>query len=117
MEREDFFADYLLPTLLVVFVVATVFFSWGASAQTRQDAFSADNVKGDTALLSRLPDGGCEVRWCGTLTSDDGGTSERACAQRELKGAGNRNQCLAAINLGAGPLGVAFRVQVDGGAP
>lgn len=87
-------------------------------AQTRRDDFTPGNAVTTQAQLEPLPDGGCAVRGCGELVSDDGGTTLRACTQQfELQTAPNRSRCAALLDTVTPRVLNALRFNVDGGAP
>lgn len=87
-------------------------------AQTRTDTFDASRVTVDTLQLSALPDGGCQARWCGSLTSSEGTHTLRECTDPlELRGAAARATCRQQLEAGAKPVTAAMRFAVDGGAP
>lgn len=88
-----------------------------APAQTRQDTYNAASLEVEEAVLTRLPDGGCAARWCGSVTSTDGGNRLNACsAPRELSVGANRTACLNALDLGAPRVRQALKFQADAGS-
>lgn len=93
-------------------------FAWSGSAQTRRDDFDPADIVQTEATLLPLSDGGCSIRWCGEVTSGDGGVTLRACPDAvELTKTANRNTCLNALQLGEGKVLRALRFAVDAGAP
>lgn len=90
-----------------------------AEAQSRRrDDFTPANVTITSTQLDALADGGCVVRWCGEIASDDGGARLRACTDGvELKNGPNRARCGALIAAGESRVLREMRFAVDGGVP
>lgn len=88
-----------------------------APAQSRSDTFNASDVNVNEATLTELADGGCSVRWCGSVTSTDGGTKLSGCTTpRELSNGANRTQCLNSLALGENRLANEMKFPVDAGS-
>ena len=76
------------------------------------------NLKIEEIILNPLPDGGCAVRWGGSVTSSDGGDVLTGVTQTiEFKAAINQSRCDALKQAGEGRLAKALRLQEDGGVP
>lgn len=105
-------------TITISILVALGTVAAMAQAQSRADAFDAQRVEVTSTVLDPLPDGGCAARWCGLLTSDDGGTTLRACTELvELRSATNQNRCAGLAAAGVPRIQRELRFPVDGGAP
>lgn len=103
-----FFAGCLL---LIVYAAA-------ALAQTRTDDYDGAAVDVTVVQLWPLPDGGCQARACGQVTSADGGTTSRECTDAfDVRAAVNQNRCNALRDAFAGRVQRSLRFDVDAGAP
>lgn len=108
-----------MKKILVVVAAAGLFFgALEASAQTRSDSFNAAAVEIDEIVLRPLADGGCEARWCGGVSSEDGGVRVATCTDDvSLKATVNVNRCAGLASAGANRVSRALRFEVDAGAP
>lgn len=99
---------------LIVSIAALTLFG-----QTRTDTFDAQTITITEMVLTPRPDGGCAARWCGEVTSADGGVELSACTDGvELKGATNQNRCAQLGAAGVNRVGRALRFDtLDAGAP
>lgn len=88
----------------------------GAIAQTRTDDFDGAAVRVEVVQAWPLADGGCQARWCGSITSADGGATQYECTDPvDLKATVNVNRCNGLANAGTNRVLKALRFDVDGG--
>lgn len=99
------------------FACAWLVFALDVSAQSRRDEYDPSAALVTSTSLDLLRDGGCSVRWCVEVPSQDGGYRLRGCEDRELVNATNRARCSAIIAAGAPIVLRSLRFNVDGGAP
>lgn len=87
-------------------------------AQTKTATYDVSNVRVTAVALGPLADGGCAARWCGyVVSSEDGGSAERACtAQREFGQAANQNRCAQLAAAGVNRLARELDLDVDAGS-
>lgn len=89
-----------------------------AFAQSRTEEYRAVDVTVQEIVLTPLVDGGCVVRWSGSVTSTDGGSTVAvSTTSADLRTPAMQARCLALAQAGEGRLAVALRLQPDGGAP
>lgn len=102
-----------MKKIALIVLVATF-----AYAQGRTEEYFAADIKINEIILNPLPDGGCTARWGGSVNSSDGGSVVSAVTPTyDLRATIMQNRCEGLRQAGEGRLGLALRVQLDGGAP
>lgn len=102
-----------MRTLFLLVVMLSVV----ALAQLRAVTVDASSCRSGTVTLEALPDGGCQARWCGEVTTSEG-DAERACTELVvLRGSANQSRCSALLSAGAPRVLRELRFTVDAGNP
>lgn len=99
-----------------VVVFLALLLGYSAGAQTRTDDFDGAAVRVEVVQAWPLADGGCSARWCGSVTSSDGGLTQYECTFAvDLKATVNVNRCNGLAGAGANRVLRALRFDVDAG--